>query len=165
MAGQGTCALELLEELPDLDCLLAPCSGGGLFAGVSVAAKAINSRIRCFAVEPESADDTRRSLARGERTTIPPPPTIADGLRVQIPGKLTFPILQKNAEDVLTVSDEEIIKTLGFILFRMKQLVEPSGVAAAAAVFTRKLPQDAKRIGVLLSGGNIDPELLAVLLT
>jgi threo-3-hydroxy-L-aspartate ammonia-lyase len=165
MAGQGTCALELLEEVPDLDCLLTPCSGGGLFASASVAAKASNPRIRCFAVEPESGDDTRQSLARGERITIPPPSTIADGLRVQIPGKLTFPILRQNAEDVLTVGDQEIIETMRFILFRMKLLVEPSGVAAAAAVFTNKLPQSAKRVGVVLSGGNIDPELLAVLLT
>lgn len=164
MAGQGTCALELLEEAPDLDCLLTPCSGGGLFAGASVVAKAINPRIRCFAVEPESGDDTRRSLIQGERVTIPPPPTIADGLRVQTPGTLTFPILQQNAEDVLTVADEEIIEALRFILFRMKLLVEPSGVAAAAAVLANKLPAHTKRVGVILSGGNIDPELLAQLL-
>lgn len=164
MAGQGTCALELLAEVPDLDCLLTPCSGGGLFAGVSVAAKGINPRIRCFAVEPEDGDDTRRSLVQGERVTIPLPRTIADGLRVQIPGTLTFPILQQNAEDVLTVADEEIIEALRFILFRMKMLVEPSGVAAAAAVFAHKLPADTKRVGVILSGGNIDPELLAQLL-
>jgi len=164
MAGQGTCALELLEEVPDLDCLLAPCSGGGLFAGASVAAKGINPRIRCFAVEPESGDDTRRSLIQGDRVTIPPPPTIADGLRVQIPGELTFPILRQNAEDVLTVADEEIMKALRFILFRMKLLVEPSGVAAAAAVLTNKLPAGTERVGVILSGGNIDGELLAQLL-
>ena len=164
MAGQGTCALELLEEVPDLDCLLAPCSGGGLFAGASIVAKTINPRIRCFAVEPESGDDTRRSLVQGERVTIPPPPTIADGLRVQTPGRLTFPILQQNAEDVLTVADEEIIEALRFILFRMKLLVEPSGVAAAAAVLANKLPVGTKRAGVILSGGNIDAELLAQLL-
>lgn len=164
MAGQGTCALELIEEVPDLDCLLAPCSGGGLFAGLSVAAKGIDPRIRCFAVEPESGDDTRRSLAQGERVTVPPPATIADGLRVQTPGALSFPILQQNAEDVLTVTDEEIGDTLRFLLFRMKLLVEPSGVAAAAAVFTNKLPADTKRVGVILSGGNIDRELLAQLL-
>jgi threonine dehydratase len=164
MAGQGTCALEFLEEVPDLDCLLAPCSGGGLFAGISVAAKAINPRIRCFAVEPETGDDTRQSLIKGERVTIPPPLTIADGLRVQIPGKLTFPILRQNVADVLAVADEEIIETLRFILFRMKMLVEPSGIAAAAAVFTNKLPRDTLRVGVVLSGGNIDDALLAQLL-
>jgi threonine dehydratase len=164
LAGQGTCGLEFLEEVPDLDCLLTPCSGGGLFAGVSTAAKAMNPRVRCFPVEPDTADDTRQSFLRGERVSIPPPPTIADGLRVQSPGRLTFPILQKTAEDVLTVSDEEIIETIEFLLFRMKLLVEPSGAAAAAAVLANKLPSDAKRVGVVLSGGNIDTELLAQLL-
>jgi threo-3-hydroxy-L-aspartate ammonia-lyase len=164
LAGQGTCGLELLEEVPELDCVLTPCSGGGLFAGVATAAKALNSRIRCFPVEPDTADDTRQSLLKGERVSIPPPPTIADGLRVQIPGKLTFPIVQRLAEDVLTVSDEEIVETLRFMLFRMKLLVETSGVAAAAAVMFRKLPSDARRVGVVLSGGNIDPELLEKIL-
>ena len=164
MAGQGTCGLEFLEEVPDLDCVLTPCSGGGLFAGVSTAARAINQRIRCFAVEPETANDTQQSIAKGARVKIPPPPTIADGLRVQSPGELTFPITQQNAEDVLTVTEEEIIKTLRFILFRMKLLVEPSGVAAAAAVLFRKLPEDLRRVGVVLSGGNIDPDILSQLM-
>jgi threonine dehydratase len=132
-----------------------------LFAGVATAVKALNSGIRCFPVEPETADDTRQSFLKGEYVSIPPPPTIADGLRVQRPGTLTFPIIQHLAEDVLTVSDQEIIATLRFMLFRMKLLVEPSGVAAAAAVMFRKLPSDLKRVGVVLSGGNIDPELLA----
>lgn len=164
LAGQGTCGLEFLDEVPDLDCLLAPCSGGGLFAGISTAAKAINPGIRCFPVEPDSADDTRQSFLKGERVSIPPPPTMADGLRVQSPGTLTFPVLQKNAEDVLTVSDDEIVATIKFLLFRVKLLVEPSGAAAAAAVLNGKLPRDAKRVGVVLSGGNIDAELLAQLL-
>ena len=164
MAGQGTCSLELLQEIPDLECLLAPCSGGGLFAGVSTAAKALKPEIRCFAVEPETGDDTRQSFIKGERVAVPPPPTIADGLRVQSPGVLTFPIIQQNAEDVLTVSDEEIVATMRFMLFRMKTLVEPSGAAAAAAVLFDKLPKNVKRVGVILSGGNIDPEALARLL-
>jgi len=164
MAGQGTCGLEFLEEVSDLDCLLTPCSGGGLFAGVSTVARAINPRIRCFAVEPETANDTQQSIAKGERVKIPPPPTIADGLRVQSPGELTFPIRQQNAEEVLTVADEEIIVTLRFILFRTKLLVEPSGVAAAAAVLFRKLPEDLRRVGVVLSGGNIDPDILSRLM-
>ncbi|HEV7684588.1 MAG TPA: threonine/serine dehydratase [Pyrinomonadaceae bacterium] len=165
LAGQATCGLEFLEEVPDLDCLLAPCSGGGLFAGVSIAAKALNPTIRCFPVEPDTADDTRQSFLKGERVSIPPPPTIADGLRVQSPGALTFPILQKTAEDVLTVSDDEIIETIKFFLFRMKLLVEPSGAAAAAAVFTGKLPADTKRVGVIVSGGNIDSDLLSQFLS
>jgi threonine dehydratase len=164
LAGQGTCGLEFVQEIPDLDSLVSPCSGGGLFAGVSTAAKEINSKIQCFAVEPETADDTRQSFRKGERVSIPPPPTIADGLRVQLPGALTFPILQKTAEDVLTVSDDEIIETIRFLLFRMKLLVEPSGAAAAAAVLFGKLPANTKRVGVVISGGNIDAELLAKVL-
>ena len=164
MAGQGTAGLELIEEVPDLDCVLAPCSGGGLFAGVSTAVKETNPRLHCFAVEPDTGDDTRQSFLKGERVTVPPPPTIADGLRVQSPGALTFPILQKTAADVLTVSDADIVSAIKFMLFRMKLLVEPSGAAAAAAVMQRKLPSAAQRVGVILSGGNIDPEALATLL-
>lgn len=161
LAGQATCGVELLEEVPDLDCVLTPCSGGGLFAGVATAVRMANPRIRCFPVEPATADDTRQSFLKGERVAIPPPPTIADGLRVQIPGQLTFPIVQQLAEDVLTVTDEEIIETLRFALTRMKILVETSGIAAAAAVMFRKLPPDVNRVGVVLSGGNIDPDQLA----
>jgi len=165
MAGQGTCGLEFLEEVPDLDCILTPCSGGGLFAGVSTAAKSIKLAIRCFAVEPETANDTLQSFRKGGRVTIPPPPTIADGLRVQTPGVLTFPITRANAEDVVTVTDEEIIAAMRFMLFRVKLLVEPSGAAAAAAVFARKLPDNLKQVGVVLSGGNIDRDVLARLLS
>ena len=164
LAGQATCGLELLEEVPDLDCVLTPCSGGGLFAGVASAARMMNPRIRCFPVEPDTADDTRQSFVKGERVSIPPPPTIADGLRVQIPGTLTFPIVQQLAEDVLTVTDEEILETLRFVLTRMKLLVETSGVCAAAAVMFKKLPADLQRVGVVLSGGNIDPDQLATVL-
>lgn len=165
MAGQGTCGLEFLEEVPNLDCILTPCSGGGLFAGVSTAAKSIKPTIKCFAVEPDTANDTQQSVSKGERVTIAPPPTIADGLRVQKPGELTFPITRQNAEAVLTVTDEEIIKAMSFMLFRMKLLVEPSGAAAAAAVLTRKIPGQGQRVGVVLSGGNVDPEVLSQLLT
>jgi len=164
LAGQATCGLELMEDVPELDCVLAPCSGGGLFAGVATAARMMNPRIRCFPVEPATADDTRQSFLKGERVAIPPPPTIADGLRVQIPGELSFPIVQELAEDVLTVTDEEIIETLQFALTRMKVLVETSGIAAAAAVMFKKLPANVKRAGVVLSGGNIDPDQLARLI-
>jgi threonine dehydratase len=161
MAGQGTSAVELLEEVPDLEGLVMPCGGGGLFAGASTAAKALRPSVRCFPVEAETADDTRQSFRAGERMTIPPPPTIADGMRNQTPGALTFPILQRNAEDVLTVSDDQIIEALRFILFRLKLLVEPTGAAGAAAVLFGKLPPGIKRVGVILSGGNIDPGTLA----
>ncbi len=124
--------------------------------------------IRAFVVSRSSrlmltTRDNR--LLKGERVTIPPPATIADGFRVQIPGRLTFPIVQQLADDVLTVTDEEIIETLRFMLFRMKMLVETSGATAAAAVMFRKLPADVKRVGVVLSGGNIDPGLLVKLLS
>jgi threonine dehydratase len=161
MAGQGTCALELFEDVPDLDAVVTPCSGGGLFAGTSTVAKALHADVACFAVEPDTADDTRRSILAGERVHIPPPPTIADGARVETPGALTFPITQRNATAVLTVSDEEIMETMRFILFRLKLLIEPTGVLAAAAVLFDKLPRDSKRVGVVLSGGNVDAEMLA----
>ncbi|HEV7394982.1 MAG TPA: threonine/serine dehydratase [Pyrinomonadaceae bacterium] len=165
MAGQGTCGLELLQEVPDLDCVLTPCSGGGLFAGVSTAARALNPDIRCFAVEPETANDTQKSVAAGERVRIPPPPTIADGLRVQSPGVLTFPITRQNVDAVLTVSDNEMMETIRFLLLRLKIVVEPSGAAAAAAVFFGKLPAEVKRVGVILSGGNMDADVLVRVLT
>ncbi|HZH92399.1 MAG TPA: pyridoxal-phosphate dependent enzyme [Pyrinomonadaceae bacterium] len=161
MAGQGTCALELLEEAADLDAIVTPCGGGGLFAGASAAALGLNSRIRCFAVEPETGDDTRRSFLTGERVSIPPPPTIADGARVQSPGALTFPFVQRNAEDVLLVSDAELVEAMKFLLFRMKILVEPTGALAVAAVLFNKLPANIRRIGVVISGGNVDADALA----
>jgi threonine dehydratase len=161
IAGQGTCALELFEDVADLDALLTPCGGGGLFAGASTAAKALRPEVRCFPVESELSDDTRQSFLKGERVHIPPPATIADGMRTQMPGALTFPILRENAEDVLTVSEQEIVETMRFLLFRMKILVEPTGAVAAAAVLFGKLPRGVERIGVVLSGGNVDPEALA----
>ena len=161
MAGQGTCALELLEEVGDLEALVVPCGGGGLFAGASTAAKEIDERIRCFGVEPETGDDTRQSFVAGERVAIPPPPTIADGARVQSPGALTFPFVQRYAEDVLTVSDAELVGAMKFLLFRLKILVEPTGALAAAAVLFNKLPPNIRRIGVVISGGNVDADALA----
>ncbi len=164
MAGQGTCALELLEDVPRLDALVMPCGGGGLFAGASTAAKAVNAKVRCFPVEAETANDTEQSFRRGERVCIPPPPTIADGMRNQAPGALTFPILQRNAEDVLIVSDDQIAEALRFLLFRCKILVEPTGAVGAAAALFGKLPRNIQRVGVIISGGNVDPETLARLL-
>ena len=160
-AGQGTCALELFEDVQDLDALLTPCGGGGLFAGASVAAKAVRPGVRCFPVESELSDDTRQSFRKGERVCIPPPATVADGMRTQAPGALTFPVLLANAEDVLVVSEDEIVETMRFLLFRLKILVEPTGAVAAAAALFGKLPADVKRVGVVLSGGNVDPEALA----
>jgi threonine dehydratase len=161
MAGQGTCAMELFEEIADLDAVVVPFGGGGLFAGASVAAKSLSPRVACFAVEPEAADDARQSFMRGERVRIAPPETIADGARVQSPGALTFPFLQKNAADVLTVSDAEVVEALKFLLLRLKILVEPTGALPAAAVLFGKLPPQFRRVGVVLSGGNVDADALA----
>lgn len=161
MAGQGTAALELLEDVPALDFLLVPCSGSGLLAGCAVAAKYLCPSIRLFGVEPEAGNDTWQSFRKGERVEIPVPKTIADGLQVQAPGRLTFPIIQQLVEDILLVSDEELIATLRFILERLKVLVEPSGAAGAAVAFHRKFDFAGKRVGVILSGGNVDPGKLA----
>ena len=161
MAGAGTAAAELLDDVPELDFLLVPVSGAGLIAGSATAAKHLRPSIRVFGVEPETANDTALSLAQGKRVSIPVPRTIADGLQVPSPGELTFPILQKTVEGVLLVSDDEMIETLSWMLERMKVLVEPSGVAGAAAVRHKKADFSGKRVGVILSGGNVDREKLA----
>jgi threonine dehydratase len=132
-----------------------------LLAGCAVAAKHIRPKIRIFGVEPESGNDTWLSFRKGERVEIPVPKTIADGLQVTAPGKLTFPIIRELVEDILLVNDQELISTIRFILERLKVLVEPSGVAGAAAIFHRKLDFGGNRIGVLLSGGNLDLSKLA----
>jgi len=162
MAGQGTAALELLEDASELDVLLAPVGGGGLMAGCSTAATALRPGITIYGVEADSANDTFLSLQRGERVTIAPPPTIADGIRPTAPGRLTFPVLKERLTGVLLVSDAEILEAMRFLLFRAKLLVEPTGAVAAAAVLSGKLPVPAgSRVGVVLSGGNVDPEVLA----
>ncbi|OGL16824.1 MAG: pyridoxal-5'-phosphate-dependent protein [Candidatus Rokubacteria bacterium RIFCSPLOWO2_12_FULL_69_21] len=165
MAGQGTAALELFEDVPVLDALLTPVGGGGLMAGCSTVTKALDPATHVFGVEAETANDTWLSLQKGERVTIPPPPTIADGIRNLSPGRLTFPVLQKNLEGILLVSDEDIVQALRFLLFRAKLLVEPTGAVPAAALLAGKLtlPKGA-RVGVVLSGGNVDPDVLADLL-
>ena len=166
MAGQGTAALELLAEAPDLDALLTPVGGGGLMAGCSTVAKALRPAMRVFGVEADSANDTWLSFRKGERVSIPPPPTIADGIRNLTPGALTFPILMENLTDVLLVSDAEITEALRFLLLRSKILVEPTGAVPAAALLAGKVPlAKGARVGVVLSGGNVDPALLADLLT
>lgn len=156
MAGQGTAALELLEEIPRLDALIAPVGGGGLLSGCAVIARAMNPSIRIFGAEPEGANDTYLSMQAGERVETPHPQTIADGLRSPKPGALTFPVLQDLAERIILVTDDEIRSAMRFLLSRMKILVEPSGAASAAAVLHRKLPEGIGSVGVILSGGNVD---------
>lgn len=163
MAGQGTTALELFEDVPDLDALLVCVGGGGLLAGCATIAKSIRPGIRVFGVEPEQANDTFQSFAKGERVTIPPPDTIADGLRPPSPGKLTFPIIKANVEQVLVVTEDEIRAAMRFLIVRMKILVEPSGAVAPAAALFGKLPSGIHSAGVIISGGNVDGEVLKTL--
>jgi threo-3-hydroxy-L-aspartate ammonia-lyase len=165
MAGQGTAALELMEEVEDLDALLTPVGGGGLMAGCSTVARALRPAMDIYGVESESGNDTYLSLRQGERVSIAPPPTIADGIRNLSPGALTFPINKQNLTDVLLVSDKEIEEAVRFLLLRCKMLVEPTGAVPAAAVLAGKLPMPkGSRVGIVLSGGNIDPALLAEIL-
>jgi threonine dehydratase len=163
IAGQGTAALEFLEQAADLDALVVPIGGGGLISGCAIAAKTLRPEIRIFGVEPEDGNDTYLSMRAGSRVEIPMPATIADGLRATKPGAITFPIIQKLVEDVVLVSDGEIRDAMRFVITRMKMVVEPSGAATAAAVFHRKLPEGLKRIGVVVSGGNVDLEFLQTL--
>ncbi|HML18014.1 MAG TPA: threonine/serine dehydratase [Bryobacteraceae bacterium] len=161
IAGQGTAAKELLEEVPDLDALVVCCGGGGLMSGSAIAAHHLDPKIRIFGVEPALANDTYLSFQAGKRVKIDTPPTIADGLRATMPGALTFPIIQRHVEQMILVSEDEIRATLKFILMRLKILVEPSGAVSAAAVLFQKLPHGVRRAGVILSGGNVDYEQLA----
>jgi threonine dehydratase len=160
IAGQGTAGFELLRDKPELDAIAVPLGGGGLLSGTLVVAKAMRPEIRVFGVEPELANDWHLSLQRGERLEIAPPRTIADGLRTPIPGAVTFPIVRAMAEDVVLVTEEEIKATMRFLLTRMKMLVEPSGAVAAAAVLHRKLPAGIRSVGVIISGGNVDLDVL-----
>jgi threonine dehydratase len=161
IAGQGTAALELLEEVRDLDAIVVCIGGGGLMSGSAIAAKSLFPKIRMIGVEPADANDTYLSLQAGRRVEIPAPSTIADGLRAPIPGEITFPIIQRLVDEVILVSEEEIRATLKFLLSRLKILTEPSGAVSAAPVLFRKLPPGLGRVGVILSGGNVDFELLA----
>jgi threonine dehydratase len=160
IAGQGTAALELLEEAGPLDAVITPVGGGGLVAGCATIAKDLCPGIRIFGAEPEGGNDTFLSLLAGDRVTVQAN-TIADGLRVPKPGAFTFPIVQRLAEQIALVSDDELRAAVKFLLLHLKILVEPSGAAGAAAVLFRKLPTDVRSVGVVLSGGNIDFEELA----
>ena len=165
MAGQGTAALELLQDVPSLDALVTPVGGGGLMAGCATVAKALFPGLTVVGVEADTANDTALSLARGERVSIPPPPTIADGIRVTSPGALTFPILQRHLAGIALVTDEEIAGAVRFLALRARVVVEPTGAVGAAAALAGKLPVPrGARVGVVLSGGNIDPDLLVRIL-
>ncbi|HLK16208.1 MAG TPA: pyridoxal-phosphate dependent enzyme [Fimbriimonadaceae bacterium] len=158
MAGGGTVALELLAAVPDLDVLVVPVSGGGLIAGCATAAKAIKPNISVLGAEPETGNDTQQSLAAGKRIRIPVPATIADGLQVAIPGELTFEINRRLLDGVVTASDATVVSTMRFLFERLKIVVEPSGAMALAAIFADPSPFAGKRVGVVLSGGNVDSQ-------
>lgn len=161
IAGQGTVALELLSDRPDIDLLVAPIGGGGLISGCSIVAHAIRPGLRIVGVEPETANDTSLSLEQGKIVSTPLSQSMADGLLTPAPGRLTFPIMQQYLESVALVTDAEIAEAVRFLLIRMKLLVEPSGAAAVAALMAGKVPKvQGKKVGVILSGGNVDPALL-----
>ncbi len=155
IAGQGTAALELIEEAGELDALITPVGGGGLIAGSSTAAKGLHSGIRMIGIEPEAGDDTKRSLDAGRRVSIPVPRTIADGQAAEIPGEMTFSINQKLVDDIVLVSDDEIREAMAFAFERLKLVLEPSGATGLAALLAGRLDPVPARIGVVLSGGNI----------
>ena len=164
MAGQGTAALELIEEVGPLDWLLTPVGGGGLLSGTVIAATGLLPQIKVIGVETETSNDWVLSLAEGQPVRIPPPDTIADGMRTQQPGALTFPIVQKLAHGVITVSDDEVKEAMRFLLLRLKLLVEPTGAVPVALLLSGRLDVRGQRVGVILSGGNADPALLAEVL-
>jgi threonine dehydratase len=165
IAGQGTAALELLDDVGGVDVLLAPVGGGGLIAGCATVVKALCQPVRVVGVEPEQGDDLRRSLAAGERVEIEVPRTIADSLQATIPGELTFQINRALLDGVVTVSDDELLSAMRFAIERLKLVLEPGGAAALAALLAGKVEvSGADRVGVILSGGNVDPARLAALL-
>jgi threo-3-hydroxy-L-aspartate ammonia-lyase len=166
IAGQGTAALELLTDVPDLDVLIVPIGGGGLISGCSLAAHALKPDIRIFGVEPDTANDTFLSLQTGTIVSTPQSHSIMDGLLPTAPGELTFSIMREHLENVALVTDDEAAEAVRFLLLRMKLLVEPSGAAPIAALMANKIPNaQGKKIGVVLSGGNVDAGKLAGILT
>ena len=164
MAGQGTAALELLEEVGALEALVVPVGGGGLIAGSATAAKGLQPGIRVIGVEPAAGDDTKRSLEAGERVRIPVPRTIADGQGAAIPGELTFPINRRLVDEIVLVTDDEIRDGLRFAVDRLKQVMEPSGASGLAALLAGRVQPVPARIGVIISGGNVGAARLASLL-
>lgn len=165
IAGQGTVALELLEQSGPLDAIVVPVGGGGLLAGCATAAKGLRPGLRMIGVEPEDADDTKLSLAAGHRVSIPVSRTIADGQAAETPGEMTFSINRRLADDIVLVSDDEIRAAMILLFERQRIVVEPSGASALAALLSGRITPPAARVGVVLSGGNISAERFAELVT
>jgi threonine dehydratase len=161
IAGQGTAAKELLEEVGPLDILLVCVGGGGLLSGCGLAARALAPECHVYGVEPEAGNDGQQSFRSGKLVRIPIPQTIADGAQGPSLGTITFPIIRAVADDMLTVSDAELVETLRFFVERMKIVVEPTGCLAAAAALNAKIPVAGRRVGIVISGGNVDPRALA----
>jgi threonine dehydratase len=159
-AGQGTAAIELLEEAPELDVILCPVGGGGLLSGTAVAAKALRPGIRVMGVEPALGDDVAQSFRAGRRISIPTPATIADGLRTNCTGEKNFPIIQQYVDDILTVSEEGIVTAMRTIWEALHIVIEPSAAVPYAALLENKLAAKGVRIGLILTGGNVDLEKL-----
>lgn len=159
IAGQGTAALELLQDVPDLEVILAPVGGGGLLSGTAIAATELSPRIRVIAAEPEQADDAFRSLAAGKIIPSVNPQTIADGLRTSL-GDLTFPIIQRHVEQVVTVSEAGIVAAMKFVWERAKIIIEPSAAVVVGALWEHRIDLTGLRVGVILSGGNVDLDKL-----
>ena len=164
IAGQGTAALELIEDHAPLDLLVVPVGGGGLIAGSAIVATSMIPGMRVTGVEPAAGDDTRRSLEQGRPVRIPVPQTIADGQQVEMPGRITFPINQKLVDEIAVVTDGEIIGAMAFAVDYLKTVVEPSGASGLAAVLARNITLEGARVGVILSGGNVGARRLAELL-
>ena len=156
IAGQGTAGLELLREVPDLDMLVVCCGGGGLLSGCAIAAKGIRPGIQVIGVEPEEGDDATRSFKSGRLHSVEDPDTIADGARTPYLGQITFPLVLKWVDDMVTVPDTALLEAMRFVWERMKLVIEPTGALALAAVLTGAVPVAGKRVGVLISGGNVD---------
>ena len=156
IAGQGTAAKELIEDTGPLDVLLVPCGGGGLISGCAVAARRLLPDCRVIGVEPAAGDDATRSFKQKKLVTIEVPDTIADGARTTSLGKYTFPLVLRNVSDMLTVTDEELLRSMFFLWERMKIVVEPTGALAFAALHNNKLSAKGLRVGVIVSGGNVD---------
>jgi threonine dehydratase len=161
IAGQGTAALELIDDAGPLDVLLVPLGGGGLLAGSSLAASARSPGVRIYGVEPEAGDDWARSWRENRIVSIPVPKTIADGQQTQAPGELTWPIVRRLAAGILTVTDDEIRAAMRFAFEHLKLVVEPSGASALAALRSAKIDVRGTRVGVIISGGNVDPKTFA----
>jgi threonine dehydratase len=165
MAGQGTAALELFDDANQLDVLVVPLGGGGLLSGCATVAKAMNPACTVIGVEPEAGNDGQQSFRSGNIVHIDTPVTIADGAQSQHLGQYTFPIIQALVDDIVTVSDAQLIDAMRFFASRMKMVVEPTGCLAAAAVFNQKINVAGKKVGIVLSGGNIDLVKFAQLTT